>query len=140
MFFWLYLSALLVQFLLQTFVPFLAKIWGGTCSPCPPQFRRPWCANKSITLNQGFQRGQKMAKTVPKIVKPTDTLNRHLRVSFFFYCDMRCLKPSFCDLPTESEMITLSRQFCASLHVGHARRSWPVLNYRISSGSLHLIN
>ena len=37
-------------------------------------------ANKSITLNQGFQRGQKMAKMVPKIIKRAGTLNRHLRV------------------------------------------------------------
>ena len=39
-----------------------------------------------------------------------------------------------------SEMITLSGYLCASLHVGHARRSRPVLNYRITvSGSQYLI-
>ena len=37
-------------------------------------------ANKSIALNQGFQRGKKMAKMDPKIVKRAGTLNRHLRV------------------------------------------------------------
>ena len=36
------------------------------------------------------------------------------------------------DLPTKSEMKTLSRHFCASLYVGHARRSRPVLDYRIT--------
>ena len=39
-------------------------------------------------------------------------------------------------MPTESEMITLSGHFCASLYVGHEVRSRSVLNYRITvSGS-----
>ena len=36
------------------------------------------------------------------------------------------------DSSTESVTITLSRHFCASLHVGHARRIRPVLKYRIT--------
>ena len=42
---------------------------------------------------------------------------------------------------TESEMITLAGDLCASLHVGHERRSRLVLNFRITdSGSLdHLL-
>ena len=42
---------------------------------------------------------------------------------------------------TDSEMITLSGHLYASLHVGYARRSRPVSNYRITvSGSPDLIN
>ena len=42
---------------------------------------------------------------------------------------------------TKSVMITLSRHLCASPNVGHARRSRPVLNYRITdSGSLDQSN
>ena len=41
---------------------------------------------------------------------------------------------------TESEMITPSGHLCASLHVEHARRSRPVLNYKITvSGIPHLV-
>ena len=41
---------------------------------------------------------------------------------------------------TKSEMIMLSGHLCASLHVGHARKSMSVLNYRITvSGSPDLI-
>ena len=36
------------------------------------------------------------------------------------------------DLLTESVTVTLSRHFCASLHVGHARKIRPVLKYRIT--------
>ena len=43
------------------------------------------------------------------------------------------------NLPIESEMITLSRHFCMSQNLGHARRSRLVLNYRIIFGSLDLI-
>ena len=36
------------------------------------------------------------------------------------------------DLLTESVTVTLSRHFCASLHVGHARSIRPVFDYRIT--------
>ena len=36
------------------------------------------------------------------------------------------------DLPTESVTVKLSRHFYTSPHVGHARRSRPVLDYRIT--------
>ena len=43
------------------------------------------------------------------------------------------------DLPTKNVTVTHSRDFCASPHVGHERRSRPVFNYRITdSGSLDL--
>ena len=42
------------------------------------------------------------------------------------------LIPGWTDLPTESVMVTLSRHFCASPHVGHARKISPVLKYRIT--------
>ena len=42
---------------------------------------------------------------------------------------------------TESEMITLSGHLCKSLHVGHAKRSRLVSNYKITvSGSQDLIH
>ena len=41
------------------------------------------------------------------------------------------------DLQNENEMRMLSRQICASTHVGHLRNSIPISNYRITdSGSL----
>lgn len=43
------------------------------------------------------------------------------------------------NLPIKSERISLSGHFCASLHVGHARRSRPWLNCRNTSGSKELV-
>ena len=53
----------------------------------------------------------------------------------------QCLNPNRGDLLTECVMIILSGHCYPSLHVGHARTSRPVFNYRITvSGSTDLIH